>query len=297
MKNIISSTDLGRKEIEEIFSLASSIKKGKKVKAIRDKVVALAFFEPSTRTFTSFDVAAKRLGLQTTGFRSEHETSVAKEETFADTIRMLSSYADCLVIRHKFDGAAKFASQITNRPIINAGDGKREHPTQSLIDLYTVLNSFGKIDGLRYGIVGDLKYGRAVHSLLSMLTTFKPRHVHLISPRQLEMPKGFLKGLNYPYGETERLESVIGDVDVLYATRIQKERFPDEIEYNKVKESYRIDRDIVSRMKDKAIILHPLPRVTEISRDVDATEKAKYFEQAGNGVPIRMALYSKILGG
>ncbi|MDE1851823.1 MAG: aspartate carbamoyltransferase [Candidatus Micrarchaeota archaeon] len=296
MKNVISSSDFTRKEIEEIFSVADSIKKGKRPKVKGDKVVALAFFEPSTRTFTSFDVAAKRLGFQTTGFRSEHETSVAKEESFADTMRMLSSYADCLVIRHRYDGAAKFASQITDKPVINAGDGKREHPTQSLMDLYTIRDAFGKIDGLTIGIVGDLKYGRTVHSLMSMLTAFKPKRVHLVSPLQLMLPRNFLKGLNYPYSETSDLGKVIADVDVLYATRIQKERFPDEMEYNKVKESYRIDCETVKRMKERAIILHALPRITEIAREVDRTKNAKYFEQARNGVPIRMALFSKVLG-
>lgn len=296
MKNVISSSDFTRKEIEGIFSVADSIKKGRKPKVPGDKVIALTFFEPSTRTFTSFDVAAKRLGFQTTGFRWEQETSVAKEETFADTVRMFSSYADCLVIRHRYDGAARFASQVTGKPIINAGDGKHDHPTQSLLDLYTIKDNFGKIDGLTYCVIGDLKNSRTMHSLLRMLTKFKPKRVYLVSPKQLRLRKEFLSGLNYKYEELDSASKILEDVDVFYVNRIQKERYPDEMEYKKVKGVYVVTPEMVGQMKDSAIILDPLPMVDEIDKKVNKSKKAKYFEQAANGLPIRMAVLAKVLG-
>lgn len=296
MKNVISYTDLSRKEIEEIFSRADRFKKGARSDSLKGKTVALAFFEPSTRTYTSFDVAAKKLGADVVGFRSGEGTSIAKGETFADTVRMLSGYSDCLVIRHNCDGAARFATQVTSKPVINAGDGKQEHPTQSLIDLYTVRNAFGKVDGLVYGVVGDLKYGRASRSLFYALTRFKPKRVYMVSPRHLRLGEESLEKLNFDYKETDDLMQVAKDIDVLYITRIQKERFADELEYNKVKDSYRIDNSVVDTLKDKSIIMHPLPRINEIATEVDKSGKARYFEQAANGVPVRMALLDKILG-
>ena len=297
MKNVISSADLSRKEIESIFSEADRFKKGATSSSLKGKIVALTFFEPSTRTFTSFDVAAKRLGAQVVGFRSDDATSAAKGESFADTMRMISSYADCIVIRHKFDGAARFATQITDKPIINAGDGKREHPTQSVLDLYTVRNAFGKVDGLVYAVVGDLKYGRAAHSLLYTLNKFKPKRVHMIAPRHLRLDKEALAKLEYKYDEDSNLLKIAKEVDVLYVTRIQKERFVDELEYNKAKGSYKIDRELVDSLKSSSIVMHPLPRIDEIEKGVDKSPKARYFEQAANGVPVRMAILDKILGG
>jgi aspartate carbamoyltransferase catalytic subunit len=296
VKNVISYTDLSRVETEEIFAEADKFKKGTKSASLKGKTVALAFFEPSTRTYTSFDVAAKKLEANTVGFRSDVGTSLKKGESFADTIRMLVGYTDCIVIRHSYDGAARFAAQLTDKPVINAGDGKQEHPTQSLIDLYTVRSAFGKVDGLVYGVVGDLKYGRAAHSLLYALTRFKPKRVYMISPRHLRLGDESLSRLNYDYKETDDLMSVAKEIDVLYVTRIQKERFADELEYNKVKDSYRIDNSVVDALKPKSIIMHPLPRVNEIATEVDKSGKARYFEQAANGVPIRMALLNKILG-
>ena len=296
MKNIISYVDFSRSEAEEVFSEADKFKKGTKNASLHGKTVTLAFFEPSTRTYTSFDVAAKKLGANVVGFRSDAVTSVSKGESFADTVRMLASYSDCLIIRHKWDGASRFATQVTDKPVINAGDGKHEHPTQSLIDLYTVKSVFGKIDGLTYGVVGDLKYGRAGRSFLYGLTRYKPKRAYMIAPKHLRLGKESLSNLNYPYKETDNLMAVAKEIDVLYVTRIQKERFADEIEYNKVKDSYRINNAVVDALPSRAIIMHPLPRVNEIEREVDKSKKAKYFEQAANGVPVRMAILNKILG-
>jgi aspartate carbamoyltransferase catalytic subunit len=297
LRDIISSLDFSKEDFLTIFSLADEIEKGKRLKLQEEKVVATAFFEPSTRTHLSFTTAALRLGAKTIGFSSTEGISEAKGENFADTIRMLENYSDCIIIRHKFDGAAKFASEITNKPIINAGDGKHEHPTQTLIDIYTVYKSFGSPDNLTYGILGDLKYARTVNSLLRGLTRFKPRFVYLISPEPLKARKEILSELNYPYKEIDSPSEVISEIDVLYVTRIQKERFPDEMEYEKVKESYTVDENLVNQMKKDSIILHPLPRVNEIDRRIDSKPQAKYFYQASLGVPIRMSLLYKILSG
>ncbi len=297
MKNVISSADLSRKEIEGIFASADKFKKGTAKTSLKGKIVALAFFEPSTRTYNSFDAAAKKLGAEVIGFKSDIDTSITKGESFADTIRIISSYADCVVIRHKFDGAARFATQVTQKPVINAGDGKHEHPTQSLIDLYTVKTVFGRVDGLVYGIVGDLKYGRAAHSLIYTLTKFKPKRVHMVAPKHLRVEKEALSSIGYEYDEVDDIMDVANDVDVLYVTRIQKERFADELEYEKLKGSYKVDNGVVNALKSNAIIMHPLPRVNEIDREVDKSSKARYFEQAANGVPVRMALLDSILGG
>ena len=296
MRDLISSYDLTRNDFEEIFELADKFQKVRNAEILKGKTVALAFFEPSTRTYLSFNKAAINLGASVIGFSSAEGTSIEKGENLADTIRMLNNYSDLIVMRHKFDGAAKFAAEISEVPIVNAGDGKHEHPTQSVIDLYTVYKNFGTIDGLTFGLIGDLKYARVVNSLLRALTRFKPKFVYLISPPQLSARKEILEELNYPYKEVHDYNEVISEIDVLYVTRIQKERFPDESEYEKVKESYVIDKTLVSKMKEKSIILHALPRVNEISREVDKTPQAKYFEQASYAVPIRMAILTKIFG-
>lgn len=296
MRDLVSSYDLTRNDFEEIFEIAEKFQKVQNVNLLRDKTVSLAFFEPSTRTYLSFNKASINLGASTIGFSSTEGISVAKGENLADTIRMLNNYSDVIVMRHKFDGAAKFASEISEIPIVNAGDGKHEHPTQSAIDLYTVYKNFRTIDGLTFGLIGDLKYARVVNSLLRALTRFKPKLVYLISPPQLSARKEILEELNYPYKEISDYKEVISDIDVLYVTRIQKERFPDESEYEKVKESYVIDKAFVSKMKKNSIILHALPRINEISREVDKMPQAKYFEEASYAVPVRMAILSKIVG-
>lgn len=295
MRDIISSLDFTRDDFFNLFSLADEILKGRKLE-VKDKVIATAFFEPSTRTALSFATAAQKIGAKVIGFSGTEAISEAKGENFADTIRMLENYSDCIVVRHKFDGAAKFAAEISSKPIINAGDGKHEHPTQTLIDLFTVYKVFGQVDNLTFGLLGDLKYARTVNSLLRGLTRFKPKIVYLISPPALKARKEILKDINYEIREFENPYDIISKVDVLYVTRIQKERFPDEMEYEKVRESYKVDENLVNQMKKDAIILHPLPRVNEIDRRIDKRPQAKYFYQASLGVPIRMALLYTILG-
>ncbi|MEM3351879.1 MAG: aspartate carbamoyltransferase [Saccharolobus sp.] len=297
LKHVVSSFDLSREDYINVFELADKFSVIKnKTNYLAGKIISLAFFEPSTRTAQSFHAAITRMGADVIGFSSEEATSVAKGENLADTIRMLNNYSDLIVIRHKYDGAAAFASEISEVPIINAGDGKHEHPTQAIIDLYTVYKVFNGIDGITFGLLGDLKYARTVNSLLRALTRFKPKKVFLISPAQLKARREILDSLNYPVIETENPNDVIQDIDVLYVTRIQKERFADEIEYEKVKESYIVDLKLVSMMKKDSIILHPLPRVNEIDRKVDKTPHAKYFYQSSLGVPVRMAILYKILG-
>lgn len=209
---------------------------------------------------------------------------------------MLNNYSDGIVMRHKYDGASRFASEISDIPVINAGDGKHEHPTQAVIDIYTINKHFNTIDGLVFALLGDLKYARTVNSLLRILTRFRPKLVYLISPQLLRARKEILDELNYPVKEVENPFEVINEVDVLYVTRIQKERFVDEMEYEKIKGSYIVSLDLANKMKKDSIILHPLPRVNEIDRKVDKTTKAKYFEQASYGVPVRMSILTKIYG-
>ena len=297
MPGLVSVYDLSRSDVEEIFEDTDRRLKQPPTKELEGRIIALAFFEPSTRTYLSFETAAKRLGAEVIGFSSTEGTSVSKGENLADTIRMLENYADVIVMRHKYDGAAKFASRVTKKPIINAGDGKHEHPTQTLIDLYTVRRYFGTPEGLVYGLLGDLKYARVVNSLLRGLKLFRPKMVYLISPELLRVRREILEELNYPYREVTDPFDVIGEVDVLYVTRIQKERFVDEQEYEKVRESYKVDLRLVNQMKRDSIILHALPRVNEIDRRVDKDPRAKYFEQASYGVPIRMSVLVKYGGG
>ncbi|AWR94773.1 aspartate carbamoyltransferase [Acidianus brierleyi] len=296
MKNIISSYDFSREDFLSIFELTDDIITGKIKPKLNDKIISVAFFEPSTRTATSFITAALKLDAKVVGFTSPEGTSIAKGENLADTVRMLEGYSDCIIIRHKYDGAAKFASEISQKPVINAGDGKHEHPTQSLIDLYTVYKKFGEVDNLTYALFGDLRYARTINSILRALTRFKPKIVYLISPPQLKARKEIVQELNYEIKELENPFDIISDIDILYVTRIQKERFPDEVEYEKIKESYIVDQKLVEFMKRDSIILHPLPRINEIDRRIDSLPQAKYFYQASLGVPIRMSLLYKIIG-
>lgn len=294
---MISILDLSKEEILEIFDRTDSYLQGRLKLRLDGKIVSLAFFEPSTRTALSFGSATLSLGGKVLGFTSEESISIAKGENLADTIRMLDNYSDCIVIRHRFDGSAKFASEVAEKPVINAGDGKHEHPTQTLVDLYTVQRIFGSVEGLNFGILGDLRYARTVNSLLRGLKLFKPKRVYLISPPELRVREEIRNELNYPTEERVNPREVIGDVDVLYVTRIQKERFPDESEYERVKESYKVDVKLIEEMKKGAVILHPLPRVTEIDRRIDSYPHAKYFLQASLSVPLRAVLLSEILGG
>lgn len=288
---------LSKSDIMEIISDAKRFSKNNGTfDLLKNKIVALAFFEPSTRTFTSFETAAKRLGANTIGFRFGETTSQAKGENVADTVRMLEAYSDCIVIRDKYDGTAKFAAEISSKSIINAGDGKHEHPTQAIQDLFTINEIFGHLENLTIGMLGDLRYSRTVNSLLRALTMFRPKKVHLISPPQLRAREEILSELNYKYDEESDPMNVADALDVLYVTRVQKERFPDEYEYERAKESYRVDKNLVDRMKPDAIVLHPLPRVNEIDRSLDRMEKAKYIMQAAMGVPVRMSILYNLIG-
>jgi len=301
-KDILTIIDLSREELETIFKTADEMLKYRKSRAtlLSGYVLATAFFEPSTRTRLSFQTAMLRLGGSIIDLGEIERSSVAKGENFADTIRMLDAYADIIVIRHRLEGAAKLAAEIAESPVINAGDGSRHHPTQAIIDLYTIRRYFKTIDGLIIGVLGDLKYGRATNSFINALTKFDVKKIYLISPPQLKLreeTKERLKETKIEFYETSRLEEVINELDVLYASRIQKERFPDLAEYEMVRGSYRITPESLKRAKGHLIILHPLPRVDEIDFKVDYLPYAKYFEQASYGIPVRMALLKLILLG
>lgn len=300
-RDVISILDFTREELEKIFNVALRMENsGKREQSIlRDKLLATAFFEPSTRTRLSFETAMHKLGGSVIGFSAAEGTSLAKGENLADTIRMLDSYADAIVMRHRIEGAAKLAAEVAKAPVINAGDGSKHHPTQAIIDLYTIWKEFGQIDGLEIALTGDLRYGRAAASLLYALTKFRPRRIALISPASLKPRKemeDLIRGSKLTFFEGEKLEDVIQDLDVLYVTRIQKERFPDPAEYEKVKGSYRIDSELLSKAKKTMIVLHPLPKIDEIDLQVDESKFARYFEQAAYGVPVRMALLALLLG-
>ncbi|ABN69708.1 aspartate carbamoyltransferase [Staphylothermus marinus F1] len=301
--DVLSILDYSRENLEYLFLVADQMEKylseKKKLHLLDGYIVALAFLEPSTRTMYSFQSATYRLGGKTLVFTSETATSLAKGENFADTIRMLDSYSDLIVIRSKYEGTARYAAELAENPVINGGDGRHEHPTQAMIDLYTMYKIFGGIDGLTIGILGDLKYARTITSFLYGLTRFKPRKVYLISPgilRLREEVRNKIAELGLSFEETTSLQDVIDELDVLYVTRIQKERYPDPIEYERVKNLYRISIDTLRNVKKEFRILHPLPKIDEIDYRVDETPYAAYFYQAKLGVPLRMALLSLVLG-
>ncbi|KCZ73324.1 aspartate carbamoyltransferase [Candidatus Methanoperedens nitroreducens] len=294
MYHIISMRDFSRDEIDLILNKAKQLEpiaKGKKSDLLLGKILATLFFEPSTRTRLSFETAMKRLGGEVIDLGALEVSSVAKGETLADTIRVVANYADAIVLRHPREGAARMAAEYSRVPIINAGDGAGHHPTQTLLDLYTIMRE-SSLSGLRIALVGDLKYGRTVHSLAYALSLYHA-DMTLVSPKQLEMPdviKKDLKKQGAVIRETTKLEDVMGDIDVLYITRIQKERFPDPAEYLKVAGSYRVTEELIKKASDSLIIMHPLPRMDEIAPAVDRTKYARYFEQSFYGVPVRMAL-------
>ncbi len=290
-KDVLCILDFTRNDLERLFRIASSKFEGDELKG---KVIALAFFEPSTRTRMSFETATLRLGGSYIGFDAAQATSVAKGESFSDTVRMLDAYADAIVVRHSLEGAAKLAAELAESPVINAGDGSKRHPTQAMIDLYTIWREKKGIDNMVYGVLGDLRYGRAAGSFLRALNLYSPRKVYLIAPESLRPKEELLDSLKMPW-EFASLNDVLSELDVLYVTRIQKERFPDPAEYERVKGSYRIDVNLLKDAKDSLIVMHPLPRVDEIALDVDRTKHALYFKQAANGVPVRMALLSEVV--
>ena len=298
-KSVISVRDLDKQKLESIFDATNKIMdmSGNQRREIaRGSTLGYLFFEPSTRTRLSFEAAMALLGGTSIGIADVLSSSVHKGETLGDTVKIISSYCDVLALRHSLDGSSRFAAEVANKPIINAGSGTEEHPTQTIQDLFTIRKEKKKIDGLKIGIVGDLKYGRTVYSLLYGLSNYDV-DVHLISPESLRIRSDstYVIKKELSYTESTTLDDYIDDLDVLYVTRIQKERFPDEEEYVNVKGSYVIGLDMIKKMKDDAIILHPLPRVDEISTDVDKTKQAKYFEQAEYGKYTRAALLGLIL--
>jgi len=298
-KDIISIRDLGKENLESIFSATEKIidlDPTKRREIARGKTLGYIFFEPSTRTRLSFQAAMALIGGTSLGIADVSSSSVQKGESLSDTVKVMSGYADVLVLRHPLDGSSRFSAEISQKPIINGGSGTEEHPTQAIQDLFTIKREKKKIDGLKIGIVGDLKYGRTVYSLLHGLCNYNV-DVHLISPESLKIRNDSTYDIKkqLSYTESTSLDEYIDDLDVLYVTRIQKERFPDEEEYVKMKGSYVIGLDVVKKMKEDAIILHPLPRIDEISTDVDSSNQAKYFEQAEYGKYTRAALLGLIL--
>ena len=302
-KDIISIKDFSKKEINYILNHSKKMvpyAKGEKCTDIlKGKILSSFFFEPSTRTRLSFESAMNRLSGRVIGFADPTATSQKKGESLADTIRMADSYSDAIVIRHPNEGAARFAAEFADVPVLNAGDGAGQHPTQCLLDLFTIRSEKGRIKNNNIVLLGDLKYGRTVHSLAYALA-FYGAELTLVSPASLKMPNEVLnecRELGIEPTQTSNLEKAIKDADVLYVTRIQRERFPDAEEYNRVVGTYKIDIELLKNAKETLIVMHPLPRVTEIDPEVDKTTHALYFKQAFNGVPVRMALLSLVIGG
>ena len=301
MKDIISMNDMSKEEILEILEIAEKIEKTseeEKLNFLKGKIIATLFFEPSTRTKMSFESAAFRLGAQVLQLPPLELSSVKKGESFSDTIKMVESYSDVIVVRHPNDGAARLASKTSQKPVLNAGDGSNQHPSQTLLDLYTIKDEKGTLNNLSIAFVGDLKYGRTVHSLVKALTHFNPV-IYFVAPKILQMPSYLIDDLdknNIKYEILEDFRDCLDKIDVFYMTRIQKERFPDIEDYEKVKGVYVINKkNILGKCKEDMIILHPLPRVDEISTDLDDTKHALYFKQAKNGIPIRQAMMMKVL--
>lgn len=298
MYHIISIRDFERKDLDYLLDRAEEFDGGNRQRRmLEDRLVALLFFEPSTRTRMSFATAMARLGGRSIEVDSVEASSIVKGETLADTIRVISGYADAIVLRHPKEGAARLASEFARVPVINAGDGAGQHPSQTLLDLFTIRQSM-PIDGTNVGLLGDLRYGRTAHSLALALSLYNDVTLHTIAPGGLEMPANItleLRGRGMEVVEHEDVQEVIRDLDVLYVTRIQRERFPDTASYYDVASSYRITPDLLDGVKDHLMILHPLPRAGEIDPAVDRTPYARYFEQARNGVPVRMALLYEVM--
>ncbi len=296
--SLVSISDYGKEEILEILDLAAKFEANPNQKILDGKIVATLFFEPSTRTRLSFETAANRLGARVIGFSDAATSSSSKGETLNDTIKIVSNYADVIVVRHFIEGAARYASEITDTPIVNAGDGANQHPSQTLLDLYSIRKTQGRLDNLNIYMVGDLKYGRTVHSLIHAMYHFNPTF-HFIAPDELKMPeeyKQFCRQHNIKYTESAELEGNFNDADILYMTRVQRERFQDLMEYERVKDVYCLRNSMLDNTKPNLRILHPLPRVNEIDMDVDSNEKAYYFQQAQNGLYVRQAILTKVLG-
>jgi len=297
-RSLVSITDYSKDEYLNIIEIAKGFELQPVQEVLKGKVVATLFFEPSTRTRLSFESAVLRAGGEILGFSDSSTSSSTKGETLNDTILTVSNYCDLIVMRHPLEGAAKFASEISSVPIINAGDGANQHPSQTLLDMYSILKTQGTLDNLAIVFVGDMKYGRTVHSLVMAMSHFSPRFF-FVSPVELKLPdeyKLYLDNRNIPYIETTDLGMAIREADIVYMTRVQRERFADPIEYERTKNAYILKLSMLSSTKATMKIMHPLPRVNEISRCVDSSEKAYYFEQTKNGVFVRQAIISNLLG-
>jgi len=297
-RDIVSINDFSKEELLYILKVTRQMEQKPKDSLLRGRIMAALFFEPSTRTRLSFVSAMKQLGGKVIGFSNANVTSVQKGESLWDTIKMTSQYADLIVIRNPLEGSARLAAEASHVPVINAGDGSNQHPTQTLLDIYTILKTKGTLENLKVGFVGDLKYGRTVHSLVIALSHFNPTF-YFIAPDELQIPESYLDELfqkKVKYFKTSDLSRFSREIDILYVTRIQKERFPDPLEYEKFKGIYRIDDKFLENVRKDLSIMHALPRVDEIDKSVDNTPYAIYFEQAGNGIPVRKALLALVLG-
>ena len=295
---LVSITDYSKEDILRILDLAEQFEKNPNTRLLEGKLVATLFFEPSTRTRLSFETAVNRLGGRVIGFSDASTSSSSKGESLKDTIKMVSNYVDLIIMRHPVEGAARYASEVASVPVINAGDGANQHPTQTMLDLYSIKKTQGKLTDLTLSMVGDLKYGRTVHSLLMAMRYFNPRY-NFVSPPELRIPeqyRTFCKENGIEYHEYEDMNRILNESDILYMTRVQQERFTDPVEYEKVRNTYSLHNNMLEGTKNNLRILHPLPRLTEIAEDVDNNPKAYYFEQAKNGVYARQAVICSILG-
>ncbi len=297
-RSLISVKDYSKEEIMEIVRLAAVFEKKPRQRILRDQVIASLFFEPSTRTRLSFESAVNQLSGRIVGFTEAGSSSVSKGESLNDTIRTVANYSDLIIMRHPLEGSAKYASEVAGIPVVNAGDGANQHPTQTLLDVYSIYKTQGTLENLNLYLVGDLKYGRTVHSLIMAMSDFNPKF-NFISHPKLRIPYEYrmlLKDNRIDYEEHSEFPEDLSQADIIYMTRVQRERFSDPIEYEKTKDNYILDRSMLHNAKPSLKVLHPLPRVNEISTDVDDSPHAYYFEQAKNGVYTRQAIMSKILG-
>ncbi|MCS6767348.1 MAG: aspartate carbamoyltransferase [Candidatus Nitrosocaldus sp.] len=297
-RDVISTRDMTREEMDLLFNATDRIRgmnMQERLSLCRGRVLCYLFFEPSTRTRLSFEAAMASIGGSSIGIASGKESSMEKGESLVDTIRVVDSYSDVIVLRHRMDGSARLAAEVASNPVINAGSGAEEHPTQAMLDLYTILKEKGRIDGLRIGIVGDLKYSRTVYSLLYALAMYRV-DVHLVAPPLLRIRRESLYAMDsLSIREHDSIDEVVDTLDVIYVTRIQRERFPDAQEYEKVKHSYVIDDRVLARARSDAIVLHPLPRVDEVAYHVDSDARARYFKQASYGKDVRAALLALMI--
>lgn len=297
-KNLISITDFSKEEYMKIMELSRQFEERPIQSLLKGKVVATLFFEPSTRTRLSFETAINRLGGKIIGFSDSNSSSVSKGETLHDTIKMVSNYADLIIMRHPLEGSARYAAEISDVPVINAGDGANQHPSQTLLDMYSIMKTQGRLDDINLFMVGDLKYGRTVHSLLMAMSQFNNPIFNFVAPPELAMPdeyKLYLSNMGIRYFEHLEFNEIINQADIIYMTRVQKERFIDPVEYEKVKNVYILKNEMLANTKPNVKILHPLPRINEIHTNVDNNPKAYYFTQAKNGVFTRMAIISHLL--